>query len=226
VGADPPRSTGTALSDPAAQDPARDLLERGIGELGLPDLSPEAIDRLLALATLLETWSQRINLTGHRSCEAIVHRLVLDALALSSELPDVETIADLGSGAGFPGLPLALLRPRTRFTLVESRERRVHFQRSAVRAMSLTNVAIERGRIEDLPPRPHDLVIAQALARPGRAMQWMLAWAAPGALLALPGGASPPQLPELPEVEPLGVRTYRVPCAGPERTLWLGRRRG
>jgi 16S rRNA (guanine527-N7)-methyltransferase len=210
----------------ASEDPARLLLERGVRELGLRfDPKIGAVDRMLELARLLEAWSQRINLTGHRSREGIVRRLVLDALALSQQLPAAETIADLGSGAGFPGLPLALARAQTRFTLVESRERRVHFQRAALRAIGLANVVIERGRIEQLPARPPELVIAQAVARPGRAVVWMLRWVAPGGVLAVPGGDSPPRVPELAEVEPLGVRTYRVPCGGPDRTLWLGRRR-
>ena len=73
---------------------------------------PGQLERWEKLALLLERWSQRINLTGHRGALAIAERLLLEAAALSQVLPAAETIADLGSGAGIPGLPLAICRPR------------------------------------------------------------------------------------------------------------------
>lgn len=210
-------------TDPTASA-ERSLLNEGLAELEL-DVSEKQREALLELAAILEQWAERINLTAHRSGEAIVRRLILDAAALSKVLPDAARIADLGSGAGFPGLPLAILRPDSTLTSIEARERRHYFQRAAIRTLGLSNAHAEHGRLESLTPTPHDLVISQALAKPGVALEWMTPWAAPGGLLAIPGGATPPVLPEVKTIESQGVTRYAVPCGGPERTLWLGRRR-
>jgi 16S rRNA (guanine527-N7)-methyltransferase len=205
-------------------DALRALLIRGLGELA-PETSDHQIQQLLDLARLLDQWSARINLTAHRSDEAIVRRLILDAAALAAELPPLESLADLGSGAGFPGLPIAVLRPGCRVTLVESRIRRHHFQRAAARALDLPNVALLHGRAETLDPEPHAAVIAQALARPSRALGWMLPWARPDGLVLLPGAEDPPELPADPRIHDVRIARYTVPEGGPSRTLWLGRRR-
>jgi 16S rRNA (guanine527-N7)-methyltransferase len=185
---------------------AAETLGRGLAEIGL-EASEDQRALLLQLTTLTHTWGQRLNLTGHRTEVRIVERLVLDAAALCAALPSLESLADLGSGAGYPGLPLAILRPELSVTLVEARERRHHLL----------------GRAESLPPRPHSGVIAQAMAQPEAALAWMLPWAAPGAWLILPGGE---QVPEIPSSQtspwiPQPPRYYQVPCGGPARTLWL-----
>ena len=76
--------------------------------------SPGQLDALLTLASLLAKWSQRLNLTAHRALDAIVRRLLLEAAALAAQIPIVASLADIGSGAGFPGLPIAVLRPECR----------------------------------------------------------------------------------------------------------------
>jgi 16S rRNA (guanine527-N7)-methyltransferase len=205
---------------------AADVLERGLSELD-QRLAREQRERLLELAVLTESWGQRLNLTGHRSALRIVERLVLDAVALASCLPPLDSLADLGSGAGYPGLPIAIVRPELRVTLVESRERRHHFQKAAIRALGLENATPRLGRAEALDPEPHDAVIAQAMARPTAALEWMLPWAAPAALLILPGAEDLPNVPS-DETSPWTLempRHYQVPCAGPRRTLWLARAR-
>jgi 16S rRNA (guanine527-N7)-methyltransferase len=195
----------------------------GLGELGYPARADE-VDALLSLAELLERWSHRINLTGHRSLDAIVRNLILEAAALAGEIPPVASLADLGSGAGFPGLPIAVLRPGCEVSLIEARERRHHFQRAALRELDLQNVRLEWGRAETLDARPHAAVVAQAIASPERALPWMVRWAAPGALLLLPGSHPPPEIPEITGVSFEQRRRYRLPCGGPERTLWMARR--
>lgn len=204
-----------------------ELIELGLAELGLPlDPAPQ----LAQLALHVSRWAERLNLTAHRSAEAVARRLILDALALGRALPEAlpVSIADLGSGAGFPGLPLAILWPSCRVTLVDSRERRHHFQRSAVRELRLANVHAVRGRAESVPHEPHQIAIAQAMAQPTLALGWMRDWVGPDGWIALP--LSGPQTAEGPSVEvPAGVvyvetRRYEVPLGGPQRALWIGRR--
>ncbi|HEY5656613.1 MAG TPA: RsmG family class I SAM-dependent methyltransferase [Myxococcota bacterium] len=199
------------------------MLDQGLAEIGLAASEGQKA-ALLQLAELLEAWAERVNLTAHRTRDAILHRLILDAAALARVLPDAREIADLGSGAGFPGLPLAILRPESRVTLVEARERRHYFQRAALRALRLANARALRGRAEGLPASPHDLVVAQALARPASALQWMLPWATPGGALAIPGSSTPPEIEPVSGVRLDKILTYTVPCGGPARTVWLGRR--
>jgi 16S rRNA (guanine527-N7)-methyltransferase len=149
----------------------RQLLLEGAAELRL-DLGAGRAEALLELAGLLVAWGGRINLTGHRDQEAVVRGLVLEAGALLVHAPEFSSLADLGSGAGFPGLPIAVLRPDVEVTLVESRLRRHHFQRAAIRELGLAKVRPLRGRAEVLAPTPHQAVVAQAMARPARALGW------------------------------------------------------
>jgi 16S rRNA (guanine527-N7)-methyltransferase len=198
------------------------LLE-GLAELSL-HTEPSQRQALLRLAILLERWAQRINLTAHRDRGAIVDRLILDAAALAVRLPETPSLVDLGSGAGFPGLPLAILRPDCRVLLIESRERRHHFQRAAIRELGLANVEALRGRAEQLAPRPAALAVAQAVAPPAQALAWMLPWVEIGGWIALPGGEQPPRFEPRPSLILEHLFEYTIPRGGPRRTLWLGRR--
>jgi 16S rRNA (guanine527-N7)-methyltransferase len=168
-----------------------------------------------------------MNLSGYRDPETILRRLVLDAAALHAALPEAPSIADLGSGAGIPGLPLALLAPDVPVLLVESRLRRHNFQKAARRELGLENVSLLRGRIEELPPRPAGLVVAQAVAPPSTVVGWMLPWTDPGGWLAIPGAAEalePLATSRQPGLEAPELRSYSVPLGGPQRCLWVARR--
>jgi 16S rRNA (guanine527-N7)-methyltransferase len=197
------------------------LLNEGLAELALAP-EPEQRHRILQLAELVEAWNQRFNLTGHRTASEILHRLILDALALERCLPTAASITDLGSGAGFPGLPLAIVRPQAQVLLVEARERRNHFQRTAIRQLGISNARAMRGRIEALDPEPAALVVAQAVAPPSEILGAMHRWLAPGALAVIPGAETPPAPVPHPAIRFLEVRRYQTPCGGPRRTLWLG----
>ncbi len=204
------------------QAEVRQLLERGLDELAL-SVSPTQLEQLEHFTSLLARWAERIRLTGHRDPEAITKRLVLDAAALSEALPSFTDLVDLGSGAGFPGIPIAILRPTRRVRLVEAREKPHYFQRAVSRELGLTNMSIQRGRFEEMAPTLHQAVVAQAVAPAAKVIKWMVRWASPGAWLILPGGSSPPKPGLLPEIRDVQIRRYSVPLHGPTRTLWLGR---
>ncbi len=203
---------------------ARSLLIEGIDELPLA-ANTHQLETLLELAQLLGQWSKRINLTGHRTVPEIVQRLILDAAALTAQLPEIASLADIGSGAGFPGLPIAILRADCRVTLVESRERRHHFQRQVIRQLGLDNVRAELGRAEALEPSLHAAAIAQAVARPADALPLLLPWVGIGGLLLFPGSNPPPLIPEDdPRARFEPCLTYQVPLGGVERSLWSARK--
>ena len=203
---------------------ARSLLIEGFAELSSAPTASQ-LNTLLELAQLLGQWSQRINLTGHRTVPEIVRKLILDAAALCAQLPEIASLADIGSGAGFPGLPIAILRADCRVTLVESRERRHHFQRQVIRQLGLGNVRAELGRAEALEPSIHTAAIAQAVARPADALPLLLPWVGIGGLLFFPGSSPPPPIPDgdlRARFEP--CVTYKVPLGGAVRTLWTARK--
>ena len=211
----------TADDSPQA---ARSLLIEGFEELPLA-ATAQQIDTLLELAQLLGQWSKRINLTGHRTASEIVRKLILDAAAVTAQLPEIASLVDIGSGAGFPGFPVAILRADCRVTLVESRERRHHFQRQVIRQLGLDNVRAELGRAEVLEPSLHAAAIAQAVARPADALPLLLPWVEIGGLLLFPGSKPAPPIPEDdPRVRFEPCATYRVPLGGAERTLWSARK--
>jgi len=203
---------------------AQSPLDAALSELGL-ELAPETRQQLLDLVVLVERWATRINLTGHRGPEGVLRGLVLDALALERVLPGCETLLDLGSGAGFPGLPIAVVRSQEcRVTLLDSRQRRNHFQRAAIRELRLHNVNTLLGRSEALDPTGHEIVLAQALAQPLRAIDLMRRWVAPGGRIAL-AVSQPPDPAQLKEsgIAESEVRSYRVPVTGRDRVLWIGK---
>ena len=199
------------------------LLERSLDRLGIPPDS-DRTSQLTGLVSLLSHWAQRINLTGHRDPLEMTSRLVLDAVALSTALPELaglSSLADLGSGAGFPGLPIAILHPHLDVHLVESRLKRNHFQREARRKLALSKVHPILGRSNEIEPIHCDVVIAQAMAQPEQAFEWMIPWARPGGLVVLPAsaGTAAPRTPG--SVESLDERSYVVPEVEIERTLWV-----
>jgi 16S rRNA (guanine527-N7)-methyltransferase len=150
-------------------------------------------------------------------------RLVLDAAALVSVLPELAEatrLADLGSGAGFPGLPIAILRPHLAVHLVEARRKRHHFQREARRQLELTHAHPILGRSEAVEPIACEIAVAQAMAQPAKALELLAPWTCPGGLMILPAtaGNAPPSVPVDHRIE---TRAYRVPFAEVHRLLWV-----
>ena len=119
-------------------------LDRGLAELGL-ELPAGARERLLDYVALLVKWNRTYNLTAIRDPLAMVAHHLLDSLAVLPHLPLAGTgarLADAGSGAGLPGIPLALARPQWRVALAESSQKKAAFLRQAARISGITPAAI------------------------------------------------------------------------------------
>ncbi len=139
----------------------RTELEQGLAALGLEaaTLSPP----LLAYLALLARWNRTYNLTAIRDPQAMVTRHLLDSLAMQAFVP-AGTLADLGTGPGLPGIPLAIARPDVQVTLVESNGKKARFLREAVRTLALPNARVAESRAEALDePGAYDAITARAL---------------------------------------------------------------
>jgi 16S rRNA (guanine527-N7)-methyltransferase len=176
----------------AAIDPGelRALLDAGLAAMGGESAALDAASRdtLVEYIGLLTRWNRAFNLTAVRDPRAMVPRHLLDSLAV---LPWVTRgpVLDLGTGAGLPGIPLAVVRPGLAFTLLDSNGKKTRFVRQAVLELGLANVEVVQSRLEAYrPPHKFATIVARALA----ALPQLIAGARPlagadGRLLALKG---------------------------------------
>lgn len=139
-------------------------LQAGLAELGLAP-GADAGERLLDYLELLARWNATYNLTAVRDPGEMVTRHLLDSLAVA-KLVRGDTLADLGTGAGLPGIPLAILSPERQHTLIDSNGKKARFLREAVRTLALRNVRVEQSRVEDARGQ-FDCITARAFATLG-----------------------------------------------------------
>ncbi len=124
-------------------------------------LSPEQFKKLQAHLELLLKWNAKISLTAIRDPEEIARRHFGESLFAGAQLDpkrDAE-LADLGSGAGFPGLPIAVLRPEIKVTLIESQQKKVAFLREVIRSAQIGNASVYAGRAEEVSSRSQNVTL-------------------------------------------------------------------
>jgi 16S rRNA (guanine527-N7)-methyltransferase len=147
--------------DAAAGDVGQ--LVRDAASLGVA-LEEADARRLFVLLAELARWNRSYNLTAITAPAAMITRHLLDSLAVHPDLVG-ERVADVGTGAGFPGLPLALVNPQRRFTLIDSAAKKIRFVEHAVHTLGLSNVTAVHARAASLTPaEPFDAVVARAVA--------------------------------------------------------------
>jgi 16S rRNA (guanine527-N7)-methyltransferase len=141
----------------------RHILETGLDKLQI-SWSDEQIGRLIAFLKLIEKWNKAYNLTAIRHREDMARLHLLDSLAV---LPYIKggRVIDIGTGAGLPGIPLAIFLPDTQFTLLDSNAKKTRFVQQAVLELKLGNVAVRHSRVEAFQPeKKFDTVITRAFA--------------------------------------------------------------
>ncbi|RMG55797.1 MAG: 16S rRNA (guanine(527)-N(7))-methyltransferase RsmG [Gammaproteobacteria bacterium] len=194
-------------------------LEAGLGALGLdPALAAPLADYL----ALLARWNRTHNLTAIRDPERMVTHHLLDSLAVLPWIPERGRLLDIGSGAGLPGIPLALARPGLEVTLIDSVGKKAAFMQQAVTALGLDNARVVHGRVEDYPEQgAFDTVISRAFSSLAEFTDLSRPLLAPGGRwLAMKGRRPDEELAELPEdVRVLAVHPVAVPGLEAERHL-------
>ncbi len=131
------------------------------------EAKPELAQKFEQLLVLLDKWNRAFNLTAVRDPGEMVSRHILDSLSARPFLTGV-SILDVGTGAGFPGLPLALVEPQRHFTLLDSGGKKIRFVRHVLGELALDNVVVEQQRVEAFEPADlYDVVISRAFSSLG-----------------------------------------------------------
>lgn len=176
----------------------RDDLQRGVAALQL-DLSAATLDRLLHYIALLQKWNSAYNLTAVRDPREMVSRHLLDSLAVTRFVHGAQ-IADVGTGAGLPGIPLALALPEKNFELLDSNGKKIRFVTQAIAELKMDNARAIQCRVESFEPaRRYDAILSRAFASLADMAACCAHMLAPGgALLALKGTYPDAELQALP----------------------------
>jgi len=166
------------------QEPAASRLNRLLAEAGLPVLDAELAGRFQHYLSLILRWNARVNLTAVRDEEGILSRHFVESIACARALPEgVATLLDYGSGAGFPGIPIALCRPEIAVTLAESQGKKGAFLREALRVVGISaKVYAERA---ETVGEEFDCVTLRAVDRMAEAVEAAAGLVAPAGRLAL-----------------------------------------
>ena len=184
-------------------------------------LTSEDAARLLTLTGELARWNRSYNLTAIAAPAAMVTHHLLDSLAVHPDIVGTR-IADVGTGAGFPGLPLAVCNPQRHFTLIDSTAKKVRFVRHAGERLQLTNITVVHARVESMKVEaPFDTVLARAFAPIPKLLETVAAICGPETrVLAMKGKWPGAELAALPSPwRVAGSRELTVPGLDAARCL-------
>ncbi|MGH8373129.1 MAG: 16S rRNA (guanine(527)-N(7))-methyltransferase RsmG [Gammaproteobacteria bacterium] len=194
-------------------------LAAGLHELQLA-LSPADQSRLLAYLDLLAKWNSAYNLTAVRDPGEMVTRHLLDSLVMEPFLRG-ERVLDVGSGAGLPGIPLALTNPERHFVLLDSNGKKTRFMVQAVATLGLRNVEVVQARAEDYrPAEPFATVVSRAFSSLADFLHLTEQLCAPdGCWLAMKGELPESEIQALPPGWVVQVRALQVPGLDAKRCV-------
>jgi 16S rRNA (guanine527-N7)-methyltransferase len=180
------------------------------------DLAEEQAQQLIAYVSNLHTWNQAYNLTAIKTYDKMLSHHIADSLSIARYI-DGNNILDVGTGAGLPGIPLAVLYPEKKFTLLDSVGKKIQFLRDVVRKLNLDNVTLVQSRVEHFScSNLFDMIVARAVATVGQIVQQSEHLLASGGSFVLQKGKLPAE--ELGQVtQPCKVESLTVPLLAAER---------
>lgn len=193
----------------------------GLSAMGL-DLPPEAPARFTAYLELIAKWNRVHNLTAVREPGQMVVLHLLDSLSVLPHLGAAKSLLDVGTGAGLPGIPLAIARPELAVTLLDASHKKASFLQQAKTELGLANVTVACERVEQWrPPAPFDVVVSRAFAELSEFVSQARHLLAPGGMLLAMKGVHPfeeiARVPATHRVE--GVVELTVPSLDAKRHL-------
>jgi 16S rRNA (guanine527-N7)-methyltransferase len=217
-------------------DEWKNLVHRGAKDLGAC-LDREKIDQFAIHALELQKWNRKINLTAVTDPQEMAVKHFLDSIAAAPMIPEGSRVLDIGSGGGFPGLPLKIMIPSLSMTLIDGSRKKVHFLKHVIRTLRLDHIEALHIRAEDLGKtcdEKYDIVICRALSSLQKIEQLALPLTKrDGVILALKGKTQETELTELPifpqtPVKPevdhekgtaVSVKRYMLPFSPFERSI-------
>lgn len=218
-------------------DEWKSFVRRGAEVLGIR-LDRKQLDQIAMHAVELQKWNRKINLTAVTDPREMAVKHVLDSMAPLPMIPESAWVLDIGSGGGFPGLPLKIAAPSLEITLIDGARKKVHFLKHVIRTLGLDHIEALHVRAEDFMLRTcgekYDVVVCRALSSLQKIAQLALPLTKPGgAILAFKGKLQEGELAGLPEwTQPLtepksfradeaevSVRRYTLPFSSYERAV-------
>lgn len=204
----------------------RQKLQSGLKEMGL-DLSGGQQDKLLAYVKMLKKWNKTYNLTALRDESQIISHHLLDSLTLPPYLEGAQTMLDVGSGGGQPGIPAAVCRPDLQITLLDANTKKTSFLQQAAIELELKNVRVVSGRVEAVQGLRADVITSRAFAELADFVNWTAHLLQDGGCWAAMKGVYPAaeidRLPDSVCVE--RVDKIRVPQLNAERHMVILRKK-
>jgi 16S rRNA (guanine527-N7)-methyltransferase len=138
------------------------------------DFTPEQTLQLASLYDLYLDWNSKINVISRKDIDALYEKHVLHSLAIAAmvDFPDGSTVIDIGTGGGFPGIPLAIFFPKVQFHLVDSINKKLTVVKEIAQAAGIKNITTQHTRAEDIKDRKFDYAVSRAVAPLGELWRW------------------------------------------------------